>query len=300
MNQIQEIILSDLYIPISGTRTTNYDDDGIQDLVEHIEIHGLLEPIVVFAVDDLSEDHVLYESRKKFKGKYEILMGRRRLNAFRILNGKFSKNEWEKIPCIVRVPPQDETDGKAISFGAGITIVPISLKDAIDVCTSLYQKYNDLVIVSKMTGISRHLIRKYVKFTRLPKLLRDNLDYIHKNPKTAVNLAVEAADALVWTGSGDVSEEKVFELAKMLGDSKRVSFEKYKKLRHAAEKYSKEPLDIIEEEAMKIMKPIKYSIFVDAKISHNLEKLAEINGRDPNDELSNILAEAIDLRLSDE
>ena len=69
------------------------------------------------------------------------------------------------------------------------------------------------------------MVRRYVKFARLPKIVQDNIEEIHKNPKTAVNLALNAADLLNWTNDNDVSDELVLELAKRLVvEKKRYSF----------------------------------------------------------------------------
>ena len=48
-------------------------------------------------------------------------------------------------------------------------------RDAIDAVATLYDQYNDERTVSKRFGISVTLVKKYVKFSRLPKLIQDNL-----------------------------------------------------------------------------------------------------------------------------
>ena len=52
----------------------------------------------------------------------------------------------------------------------------------------------------------------------MPKLVQDNLGAIHPNPKTAVALAVQAADVLRWSSKGPVTEEKLLKLAIKLGE----------------------------------------------------------------------------------
>ncbi len=293
--ELKEIPISDLFISPKSTRTTNVTDK-ISDLVEHIKIHGILEPLIVFAVDDLSEEHELYQSRKEYKGKYEILSGQRRLAASGILDREFPGNGWDKIPCIVRDPPTGNIDATAISLGLKITNTQMSLEDTIHACSDLFSKYNDLNIVSSKTGISKYFIKKYVKFARLPQLVKDNLDSIHKNPKTSVTLAIEATDALAWSLDSGVPEQKVYDLAIKLGEMKKKSQQEYKNLRHAAEKHSEESLETIEDEANKTMNPKTYRIIVDGETSKSLEKLAEKNGSNPDDELSNLFEEFLELR----
>ena len=115
-------------------------------------------------------------------GKFILLDGLRRWSAFIYLNNKYPGEGFDKNFCAV-IPLIDE-------------------------------------YAAKMTGISKNLVNRYVKFARLPKLLQDNLGAIHKSPKTAVNIAVEAADALGWSPDSGVDEKKVFEFAKKLGERK--------------------------------------------------------------------------------
>lgn len=291
------IELEKLYVGLSNVRVENVtDEEELDNLVEHIRKHGLLEPIIVFTVDDIDEEHPLYESRKKFKNKFEILAGQRRWNAFKKLNETFPEEGWNKIPCHVREPPEDDIDAKAISLGEGLTQLPYTMTDIIGACDTLFKKYNDPTIVAKMTGISRILVNRYVKFARLPKLLQDNLGSIITNPKTAVNLAVEAADALAWSKDSGVSEDKVYSLAKKLGEKKKKSQEEYKKLKQAAEENPKGSLEQIEEEALKIMNPRKYGIILDAKTANRLDAAAERNGHDPEEEAVELIEYGLNRR----
>ncbi len=84
------IPLDKLAVGKSNVRTENVtDEDALNDLAEHIEKHGLLEPIVVFDIKSLSSEHPLYPTRKDVPQQYEILAGQRRFTAFKnILNTK--------------------------------------------------------------------------------------------------------------------------------------------------------------------------------------------------------------------
>ncbi len=289
------IELEKLYVGLSNVRVENATDkEELDNLSEHIGVHGLLEPIVVFTVDDIDKSHSLYETRKDYKGKYEILAGQRRWNAFKKLND-YSPNEgWDKIPCHIREPPDDEQDAKAISLGEGLTQLPYTLTDIIDACDTLFQKYNDPIIVAKKTGISKSLVNRYVKYARLPKLLQDNLGSIAKNPKTAVNLAVEAADALSWSKDSDVPDDKVYDLAKKLGEKKKQSQEDYKKFKQAAEENPKQSISTMEKESLKIMAPAKRTVLLDAKTNKRLISVAESNGREPEEQAVELIEEGLD------
>ncbi len=291
------IELDKLYVGLSNVRIENAtNEEELLILAEHIGKHGLLEPIVVFAVNELDEEHPLYESRKAKKDQYEILAGQRRWNAFRILNEENPNEGWDKIPCHIRESPDDDVDAKAISLGEGLTQLPYTLADIIDACDALFKKYNDPKIVARKTGISTTLVNKYVKFARLPKFIQENLGAIHRNPKTAVQLGVEAADALAWSPDNEVPENKVYDLAIKLGEKKKKSQEDYKKFKQAAEENPKLKLNEIEEESLKIMSPKKYTVILDAKIATRLDTAAEKSGRDAGEEASNIIETELNRR----
>jgi ParB/RepB/Spo0J family partition protein len=291
------IELTDLYVGLSNVRIENVsDDEELDNLAEHIGKHGLLEPIVVFDKDELTTEHPLYESRQVKSERYEILAGQRRWTAFKRLNKDNPGEGWNKIPCHLREPPENEVDAKAISLGEGLTQLPYTMTDIIDACDTLFKKYNDPRTVAKKTGISRKLVERYVKYARLPSLLQDNLGSITKNPKTAVNLAVEAADALAWSKDSDVPAEKVLKLAQKLGEKKKKSQEDYKKLKQAAEENPKESLETIEDESIKIKHPQTYKITLDAKTADKLETAAEKHGNDAEDEATELIEYGLNRR----
>ena len=95
------------------------------------------------------------------------------------------------------------------------------LVNVIEACDKLFKRYNDAKIVAKKTGISKKLVERYVKYARLPSLVQDNLITIDNDPQTAVNLAVEAGDALAWSKDSEIPVEKVLSLAKKMGEKKK-------------------------------------------------------------------------------
>jgi len=294
------IELDTLYVGLSNVRTENVnDEEEIANLAEHIGQHGLLEPIVVFEVDDLSEGHPLFDSRKEYSGKYEILAGQRRWTAFKKLNQDNPGKGWNKIPCHIREPPEDDTDAKAISLGEGLTQLPFTLADTMNACDELFKVHNDVKIVSKKTGISQGLVKRYVKFKRLPNLVQEKLGEIHKNPKTATTIAVEAFDALSG-GEDDVNEEKALALAKKLGEKKKKSQEDYKKMKQAAEENPSITIEKIEEASLKITNPKLYKITLVATTAQKLDDAAEEHGVASEDEAEDIIETGLGVRQSND
>ena len=280
--KFDDIPLAKINLGKNSVRTENVEE-GLDDLAEHIAKHGLLEPIVVCKGDD---------------EKYEILSGRRRFHAHEKLNKAYPGEGWDTIPCHIRVPPDGDGERMAISLGEGLTQLPMTLEDCIDACNTLYQKYADEKLVAEKFGISVRLVKKYVKFARLPKLLQDNLSAFHKQPKTAMNIALDAVDALDYTKDGDQPVEKVYEFAKKLGAKKKIAEEDYKKLKKAGEENKNKTLDEINEKANKMRNPKMYKVVLDPDDSDDLQESAKKQGNEPEVEAAEIVHDGLKTRLS--
>jgi ParB/RepB/Spo0J family partition protein len=297
-HRFEYIEINELYVGRTNVRVENAnDEEELNNLAEHIGKHGLLEPIVIFDKNELTEEHPCYSSRQEFPKRYEILAGQRRWKAFKKLNNENSGLGWNTIPCHLRSPPDNDDDAIAISLGEGLTQLPYTLADTISACDKLFRTYSDPAIVAKKTGISKVLVERYVKYARLPSMVQENLGAIYKNPKTAVKLGVEAADALAWSKDGEVSDERVLELAKTLGIKKRVSDAEYKKLKQAAEENPGSTLKDMEEESQKIRNPKAYKITLDATTADKLETVAKSNGNEPSDEITELIEYGLDRRV---
>lgn len=84
-------------IPITELRPNGgnfYDTSNIDDLVDSIELNGLLEPLCVFR-------------RGQGTGSYVIFSGHRRYKALRLLYEKSGFEKWTEVPCIVYPDPHD-------------------------------------------------------------------------------------------------------------------------------------------------------------------------------------------------
>ena len=84
-------------IPITELRPNGgnfYDTSNIGDLVDSIELNGLLEPLCVFR-------------RAQGTGSYVIFSGHRRFKALRRLYEKSGFEKWTEVPCIVFPDPHD-------------------------------------------------------------------------------------------------------------------------------------------------------------------------------------------------
>ena len=83
-------------IPITELRPNGgnfYDTSNIDDLIDSIELNGLLEPLCVFR-------------RAQGTGSYVIFSGHRRYLALHLLYKK-DRARWNEVPCIVYPDPHD-------------------------------------------------------------------------------------------------------------------------------------------------------------------------------------------------
>lgn len=296
--RFMEIGLDDLYVGKSNVRTDNVNED-IDILADHIYVNGLLEPVVVFAIDDLKKDHELYASRKGKKGKYEILAGQRRYTAYKKINKSHPGKGFDKIPCSVRTPPVDEFDAKAISIGENLTQLPMTLDDSIIACETLFKKYQSEKKVAEKHGISIQLAKRFVKFAKLPEYIQNRYTDIHKSPRTAVKLAVEAYDALDCDRDDPKSVKKVFDFAKRLGKKRQdKEYDEYRALKQAAEENPNASLEVIVAESKKVHNPRTYKIILKPKVADDLESSATEHGNEPEIEGAEIIEEGLQTRIS--
>lgn len=245
------------YIPLleivtgkSQARLSELDKD-LDVLALSISKMGLLEPIIVFKNDD---------------GKYEILAGQRRFSAVKQLG-------WDKIPAIVRSKPADEYYAKAISLTENVTTNPMTLNDTISACEMLFKRFGNAKMVAENVGLSPKIVRKYVKFARLPQSLKDAYDKgdLGKDPKKALNVALRATDALT-ADDNNVDEEKVLEFAKILG--KKIGIEQ-KELESEAKKDPSRPIEEIVKKATPRKNIKKLEIVMDQDLYGRLETYSE-------------------------
>ena len=273
---VQEIPLTEIVTGKSNVRVHNIDKD-IEELSEHIKVNGLLEPIVVF---------------KNPSGKYEILAGQRRFTAIRSL-------DWDKIWCNVRDPPADEADAKSISIGENLTQLPMTLEDSIEACTFLFERYGDEDIVAKKYGISKSLVKKYVRFARLPDFLKEacRSGELGNNPKKAMNTALKAIDSLNWEKGVDVEDVKVKRFAKLLADKSKDSASEANDIADEAKQDSSRSVEEIAEAASKQKKKKIYKIPLNDEYDSKLNNYAEKEGLEPNDAALNLVVESLDQKV---
>lgn len=208
VRQLQKISIDKLVVPKQNVRTQSIDK-GLDELKANIRSVGLIEPISVYKELD----------------QYVVLAGQRRLNAYYKLNDDHPNQGFDEIECLVTDSPKDDDMKRAISLGENITHLPMSSTDLQSAVTELYNKCDgNYTIIEQKFGLTRYIIDKYVGLSRLPEKIKQSIQSggIHTKQRTAENIALKAVEALHWTPDGNVSEDKVLELANVLGSSDNI------------------------------------------------------------------------------
>ena len=207
--KLEQIALEKLGVPPENLRLHNTDLE-LDDLEINIHAVGQSQPILVYPLSNSS-------------GHYEILEGQRRLNAFDRLNQKYPNIGYDKILAMVRSEPENSNRKKAISLGANITQLPMTLDDIQKGVIDLWMINSNMKLVAEEYGISEKTAKKYVKGARLSQRLQNatTSGEITTDPEDALDYIMSAVDLLNWTKINDVSEDKVIKTAKAFASKTR-------------------------------------------------------------------------------
>lgn len=167
--EYRDIPLDELVIGTGQVRTQS-PGTGIDELVQSIEVQGLLQPIVVCPA--------------RVVGKWEILVGQRRFLAHRLL-------ERESIAAAVLDERVSSGEAKAISITENLIRRRLSGRELKDGILYLYNLYGSLKDVVEATGLPYNKVRDNVKYPRLIPELKALVD----DGKVDINAAVKAQDA---------------------------------------------------------------------------------------------------------
>ena len=188
--EYRDIPLDDLTIGQAQARVTSAAQD-IDELAKSIEVQGLLQPIVV--------------CEARAQGKWEILTGQRRFLAHRKLNK-------EKIAAAVLDSRVNESHAKAISITENLMRRKLTSKELKDGILYLYNIYESVTDVVRMTGLPKTHVQDYVKYPRLIPELKTLVD----EATVDINAAVKAQDASE-DNSGNVVPEVAVRIANDMG-----------------------------------------------------------------------------------
>jgi ParB family chromosome partitioning protein len=190
ISEIREVPVENLTVGAGQVRLRRVDE-RLEDLVDSIRLHGLLEPIVVCEDQDRPD-------------RFEILMGQRRVLAHQRLGRP-------TILAAIIDQPVDLETAKALSLTENLIRRDLDSKDVIDACTALYRKYGSARAVAEETGIPYAQVLRHIKYDRLEPRLRQLVDC----GDIRIDVALKAQDA-VAKSEGQVDPGEAVDLAEAL------------------------------------------------------------------------------------
>lgn len=199
IREIREVPVDALTVGEGQVRLRKVNEQ-LDDLVDSIRLHGLLEPIVV-CEDRGSPD------------RFEILMGQRRVLAHQRLGRS-------TILAAIIDQPVDLETARALSLTENLIRRDLDSKDIIDACTALYRKYGSARAVAEETGIPYVQVLRHIKYDRLKPRLRQMVD----SGEVRIDVALKAQDTVAKSeGRIDVGEaaDLAEALATMTGAERR-------------------------------------------------------------------------------
>jgi len=195
MQQI-DIALDKLVVSALNARKdldAGQEDSGIDELASSIRQQGLLSPPIVRPAAD---------------GRYEVLVGQRRLLACRRMG-------FDPVPCLVRHDLGD-MDAATLSLVENVHRAEMHFLDKARALKALLDHHKSYVRVAKESALSVSTVRKYIPLLDLPLALQERLRTAGGSP------GVSTLSRLATTFSGD---EAVEVYTKISGFNQRIQEE---------------------------------------------------------------------------
>lgn len=205
-------------------RQTNINVN-VKDLAQSIELQGLFSPVLLIKVAD---------------NKYELIAGQRRMKAYRDTLSKKDPKKFGKIAAFVYENIMEEWEKKAISINENFNQEPMTEEDRIAAVTACYNEFDSVKITSEKTGISQERVRKYVKYARLPPVLKKLKD----NGKISLSTALDTANLfdLDTSDLGNVPENEITTCAL---ESEKLTSKQKKRVKELKQEKPKEKIEDI-------------------------------------------------------
>jgi ParB family chromosome partitioning protein len=247
--EYKKILISKIKTGMSQARTRRVEKD-LDVLMESLRKFGLLEPVTLYKNKD---------------DTWTLIAGQRRLLAAKAIG-------WLEIGSMIIPMPEDLVREKAISYVENVVRENMVDQDQIDACVTFFKKYRTVKAVAEELGIPSAKVRKYIKYDRLPDLVKTEVD----SNKINTNVAIRATDALTWDGGSRESEEKVLDLAEQM---QKLSTEQQNQIvRVGSNDPSKSVKEIIEKAKKRAGKKVT-TIFLDEDYL-KIEKYSDKEGKD--------------------
>lgn len=195
---------------IDTNETLEVMDNGMQELIDGINRHGLYHPLVVRPIEEDSN-------------KYYITSGQRRYVALKYLG-------WKTAPCQI-IRGVGETTALAMSLSENYQRCDMTPFEKVRVFAQLYEECDkNKKKVKKLTSVSMATISRYIEISTLPEYI---LQYLKED------LSLEAAHMLSKLPKELLSERISQDIMKCKNKTERDIF--IKKVQENAHDYYEEP-----------------------------------------------------------
>ena len=215
LKNLKKIPINKILVGRSVVRVEGFDKN-IDELAISIKALGLIQPIIVYT----NSEH-----------EYFVIVGQRRLEALRILNQKYPDEGFDKVDCLIH-DEQNEQILKAMSVATDIHHSKPDKQNLAREITHMFQRYADVKITAARYGISEKIIKKYVKFGRLPEFLKERV----ASKQIRLDIALKVIDALDWTEDGRESSETLLAIITEVEKLKKSNRRAYKNALHVLHK----------------------------------------------------------------
>ena len=198
---IQRIGYRDVDLTISKINTSNLQSRqenvyaNVDDLVQSIESQGLFSPILLIELGN---------------NEYDLIAGQRRKNAYQKLAEKNPK-KFKKIPTFLYKNNMEDWERKGMSNNENFNQEPMSEIDKTCAVTVCYNQFDSIPITSQKTGMPEYRVRRFVKYERLPQVLKN----LNDKGKITLETAISTADVFGFHNSNidNISEEEIEKVA---------------------------------------------------------------------------------------
>jgi ParB family chromosome partitioning protein len=198
---------------------------NIAELAQSIETQGLFSPVLLIKIGN---------------NKYELIAGQRRMKAHRDILSKKDPMKFGKIGAFIYENTMAEWEKKAISINENFTQEEMTEPDKIAAVTACYNEFGSLKTTAEKTGISYDRVRKYVKYARLPPVLKK----LYDDGKISLSTSLDTADLFdLDTSSMDKTIEDEIKTAAL--ESEKLTSKQKQRIKEIKEEKPKEPIQKI-------------------------------------------------------
>ena len=207
MRNLKKIPINKILVGRSVVRVQGFDKN-IDELAISIKALGLIQPIIVYT----NSEH-----------EYFVIVGQRRLRALHLLDEQYPGEGFDKVDCLIH-DEQNEQILKAMSVATDIHHSKPDKQNLAREITHMFQQYADVKITARRYGISEKIVKKYVKFERLPAFLKERVE----SKQIRLDIALKVIDALDWTEDGRESSETLLAIITEVEKLKKSNRRAYK------------------------------------------------------------------------